>query len=478
MKTTTNIFDDNDLSELNRGRALIHTAHLIERAWTSFDQARPAQPEVDTLVQDLLAQSLPEAGTDAIAALDEAERILDQSLSQSRPRFFAFVGSSGLEMGVLADALAASHDVNLATYAGAANLVEQQALRWIAELLGYPGQHGSFTSGGMLSNLTALTAARERALPNSRIDGVRGDVAVYVSKEAHSSVARAVEILGIGSRSLRNISITANRQMDVEALRKTIEEDIASGVTPIAIVASAGTTLAGVVDPIAEIGQVAQAHNIWLHIDGAYGIPAAAVSGARHHFAGLDLADSVTVDAHKWLFLPKPCGVLLVKDQAALTAAFTHDASYIPDDPNDLNPVEWTLEYSRPLRALKAWLAFRTYGATNFRRAIQRNLEQAILCAELVVAAPNLSLWQEPTLSVVLFRRVPSSKNVEVGDINAHNRLLAQTLQADGRVYVVSATVDGEEWLRACFVNYRTTENDVRELIQIVEEVGAKIEQS
>ncbi|MBV7328972.1 hypothetical protein KFU94_12050 [Chloroflexi bacterium TSY] len=145
----------------------------------------------------------------------------------------------------------------------------------------------------------------------------------------------------------------------------------------------------------------------------------------------------------------------------------SHDSSYIPDDPNSLNPVEWTLEYSRPLRALKAWLAFRTYGAANFRKAIQRNLDQARLCAKLVQKSPNLELRQEPQLSVVLFRRKPFS-----GDINQHNLQLAQTLQDDGRVYVVGAKIDREDWLRACFVNYRTTEEDVQVLIDVIEEIG------
>ncbi|MBV7328973.1 aminotransferase class V-fold PLP-dependent enzyme [Chloroflexi bacterium TSY] len=311
------------LTGLSRGRALIHTAHLIERAWHSFDRARPAQPQVDDSIRELLSMPLPDEGIDAIDALDEADKILDQSLSQSRPHYFAFIGSSGLEMGVMADALAASHDVNLAVYAGAANLVEQQALRWVGELIGYPGRHGSFTSGGMLSNLTALTAAREQVLPNSRIDGVRSDVAVYVSRDAHSSVARAVEILGFGSRSLRDIPLDGLRRMDAAALRKTVEQDRASNVTPLAIVASAGTTLAGAVDPIAEIATLAEEQSIWLHVDGAYGLSAAAIPDVRHHFVGLERADSMSIDAHKWLFLPKPCGLLLVRDQHALTAAFT-----------------------------------------------------------------------------------------------------------------------------------------------------------
>ncbi len=459
------------LFALNRNRVLTHTMQLIQRAWASFDRPHPVQPTVSMNVRTLLSMSLPSKGTDPIAVLNEADEILTQSLSQPRPGFLAFVGSSGLEIGVLADTLATSHDVNLATYSGAASLLEKQALQWIGELIGYPGRHGTFTSGGMLSNLTALTAARQRAFPNCRVEGVQLDVAVYVSCDAHSSIERAVEILGLGSRSLRNIPLNCQRQMDVTALRATIEQDLAAGVVPVAIVATAGTTLAGVVDPLAEIAEIANAYNIWLHVDGAYGLPAAALPTMRRHFAGLEQADSVTVDAHKWLFVPKACGVLLVKDQAALRATFGHDAAYMPTAPEESNPVEWTLEYSRPLRALKIWMGLRAHGASSFRDAIQRNLAQAKLCAHLVKRSPHLELLQEPQLSVVLFRRIPNQ-----GNVNQHNQHLAQAIQEDGRFYIVGAKVDGKDWLRVCFVNYRTDDDDVRSLVDVVEEIGASIE--
>ncbi|MGB1253315.1 MAG: pyridoxal phosphate-dependent decarboxylase family protein, partial [Candidatus Promineifilaceae bacterium] len=282
----------NQFISLSRRRALDHAAQLIHAAWRSFDEARPEQPDVAEQVQKLLSLPLPEHGVDAVDALDDADLILDQSLSQSRPRFFAFVGSSGLEMGVLADALAASHDVNLAVYAGAANLVERQALHWIADLVGFSGKFGTFTSGGMLSNLTALTAAREHALPDSRTHGIRQSVAIYTSRDAHSSIARAVEILGFGTNALRDIPIDTNRRMISAELEKAISADVANNVTPIAIVASAGTTLAGAVDPLDEIADIAEKHNIWLHIDGAYGAPAAAVRAKSKLFVGLARADS------------------------------------------------------------------------------------------------------------------------------------------------------------------------------------------
>ncbi|HEY3766973.1 MAG TPA: aminotransferase class V-fold PLP-dependent enzyme [Gaiellales bacterium] len=455
-----------------RAETLEHGLALILESWRGFDRARSYQPPIADNIRTLVAQGLSETGIGPHAALDEVSEILDESLAHSRPRFFGYVGSSGLELGVLADALAGSHDINLAASAAAADLVERQTLRWVGDLVGYPAAWGTFTSGGMLSNLTALTAARERALPGSRIEGCDGRGVVYTSAEAHSSVERAVEVLGLGRRSLRTIAIDSSRRMRPDALAEAIDRDVADGRVPVAVVATAGTTLTGAVDPIRPVAGVCAAHNVWLHIDGAYGLPAAATDTARHLFDGLELADSAALDGHKWLFVPKACGVLLVRNRSDLEAAFSHDAPYIPEIEFGEHPVEWTLEYSRPFRALKLWLALRAHGAGAFREAIEHDLELARLVADLVRAADDLELLVEPALSIVPFRRIPAH-----GDVDEHNRRLVQELQRDGRLYVTGAVVDGRWCLRPCMVNYRTTVADAHALVDIVREVGQRIEQ-
>jgi aromatic-L-amino-acid decarboxylase len=295
---------------------------------------------------------------------------------------------------------------------------------------------------------------------------------VYTSAEAHSSVERAVEVLGLGRRSLRTIAIDSSRRMRPDALAEAIDRDVADGRVPVAVVATAGTTLTGAVDPIRPVAGVCAAHNVWLHIDGAYGLPAAATDTARHLFDGLELADSAALDGHKWLFVPKACGVLLVRNRSDLEAAFSHDAPYIPEIEFGEHPVEWTLEYSRPFRALKLWLALRAHGAGAFREAIEHDLELARLVADLVRAADDLELLVEPALSIVPFRRIPAH-----GDVDEHNRRLVQELQRDGRLYVTGAVVDGRWCLRPCMVNYRTTVADAHALVDIVREVGQRIEQ-
>jgi aromatic-L-amino-acid/L-tryptophan decarboxylase len=479
-----------------RQPALDHGLELLAETWHSFDAARPAQPPISEATRDFTLGSLPETGVGVQRALDGVAKVLDESLSQARPRYFGYIGSSGLESAVLADALAASHDCNMAAETAAANLVEQQTLRWVAQYVGFPAAGGTFASGGMVSNLTALMAARSSRFPDSREAGIGGHrAAVYTSADAHSSVARAVEILGVGSANLRSVSVDEHRRMNTVELRRLIAADLADGRTPLAIVATAGTTLTGAVDPLAAVAEVAGEFGVWLHVDGAYGLPAAASARAGHLFRGLALADSVSVDAHKWLFVPKACSVLLTRHPGALRQAFAHDASYMVEDEDDRGvkhtyPVDETLEYSRPNRSLKLWMALRAHGAGAFRDAIEENLRQANALFAEVVAHPRLEpLLGPPDLTVVPFRRIPSwhaSANRHEGphpspgphraDINDHNMRLARALQADGRVYVTGAVIDGQACLRPCIVNFRTTDDDVHAIVSLADEIGTHLE--
>ena len=220
--------------------------------------------------------------------------------------------------------------------------------------------------------------------------------------------------------------------------------------------------LTGAIDPLEELANICAARGVWLHVDGAYGLPGAAVLEMRERFKGLEQADSISVDAHKWLYLPKACGVVLVKHRSTLAAAFTHDESYmLHDEHQPYNAVDLTLEYSRPFRALKLWLALRVHGADQFRAAIKRNLEQAQLCAKLVRASSELELLVEPQLSTVPFRHVPLSLKGDETALNHHNLELVRAMQEDGRVYISSALVAGKICLRPCFVNFRSPRSRV-----------------
>jgi len=455
----------------DREAVLAHAAGLILSAWRSFDHPRAGQPVVTAELRASLEGPLPEGPGDPAGALDHAAAVLDASIAQSRPRFLAYVGSSGLEIGVLGDALMASHDVNVAVEAGGAGLLETQAVRWVAELVGFGASGGIMASGGMISNLTALAAAREHAVPGSRREGVGGRrLSLVCSEEVHYSVRRAAELLGIGSAGVRAVPIDSRHRVEVAGVAEAIRRDRSAGVTPVAVVANAGSTLTGAVDDIAALAEVCADEGVWLHVDGAYGLPAAATSTKGHLFAGLERADSATVDAHKWMYVPKPCSVLLVRDVAALRRAFSHEETYMPHgEEAEVHGVDLTLEYSRPLRSLKVWLALKVHGAAAMRAAIEANLAQAAYLARLVTQHPDFELVLEPELSTVCFRHLPDG----VSDPDGYHTALASAVQADGDVYLAPARVSGRTCLRACFVNHRSTDTDVEAVLPTVARVGA-----
>jgi aromatic-L-amino-acid decarboxylase len=456
-----------------RDQALEHAAHLVARAWRDFDSAREVETIASDSLMSVLGEPLPESAGDVIVDLDLAADVLDASLAQSRPRYLAYIGSSGLEVGAVADLLAASYDINLALDARAATRLEAQTIGWLAEFLGFPATAGYFTSGGTISNITALAAAREKALPGSRSSGMGSrPSALYCSAEAHYSVTRAAELLGIGRDFVRAVPIDDRRRMSASGLNALVAADRFSGITPIAVIATAGTTLTGAVDPLDAIADVCERFGIWLHVDGAYGLPAASTTTARGLFHGLDRADSMSVDAHKWMFVPKACSAVLVRRTADLATAFSHNEAYIPHEDDALNAVDVTLEYSRPFRALKLWLALRVHGAQAFRDAIEGNLRQANLLYELASDHPAFETRAHaPQLSITPLRHVPAG----CADPDRHNDDLCRAMQRDGRVYISPAIIDGRTWLRPCFTNFRTSTDDVRVLLAVAEEIGTAL---
>ncbi len=464
------------LDLIDRERVLELLAQHLNAAWESFDRPRPKEPELDPALYERLSEGLPDAPGDTEASLADIVNVLDQSISPSRPLYTAYIGSSGLEAGVLAGALGNAYDVNLASAAGAAEMLETQTLRWVAEFVGYPVQDGAFTSGGMTSNLTALMAARERALPGARYSGIGGrPAAVYCSDESHHSIARAVEVIGLGSQALRRLPIDAERRMRADALAAALSVDRDAGVVPVAVVATSGTTLTGAIDPIAEIAEVCAEHDVWLHVDGAYGGPAAGVASLAPLFDGLDRADSLTIDAHKWLGVQKSCSMVMLAHRGPLERAFAHDERYMLHAGLAANGVDRTLEYSRPVRSLKLWLAFRVYGAARMRAWIEATTSHARRLADTLAGKPSFELLNDPTLSVVCFRHRPDTGPGEDADLDSHNLSLAQAICADGRVYLAPAVVDGMTCLRVCFMNFRTDADDVDELVSVIEEVAARL---
>jgi aromatic-L-amino-acid/L-tryptophan decarboxylase len=379
-----------------------------------------------------------------------------------------YVLGSGDPIGALGDLYASVLNQNVTAWrsAPAAVAIERTVIEWLGGAIGCEGFVGSFASGGSLGNLMALAMARESRAPANE-DGAQGGV-VYASEEVHMSIPKAVAMLGLGRANLRLIPVDNTMRIDVPALEAAIARDREAGARSLALVGSAGTIMSGVVDPLAELAEVARRHNLWFHIDGAYGAAAALASPER--FVGMSRADSISLDAHRWPYQPLDCSVLLYRDTDVARRTFAYSAEYVKTTSDD--PIEGfaffdqTIELSRRFRALKLWLSLRYQGLGAFREAIAENLAQAKLLAELVEAEPSLELLAPVELSAVCFRWT----NADVDTLNDRNEAILREVNQAGRVWLSNASVRGSVGLRVCITNHRTTEQDVH---RVVEEVLA-----
>jgi glutamate/tyrosine decarboxylase-like PLP-dependent enzyme len=413
----------------------------------------------------LFHTALPEQGMgeDALGELREVMRL---SRVQNG-RFFGYVLGSGEPVGALADLLASVLNQNVTAWrsAPAAVVIEQTVVAWLAHAIGCPGFHGHLTGGGSSANLMGLAMAREAKAPANET-GVASGAVVYASDEIHMSIPKSVALLGIGRDNLRLIPTDASFRMIPEELEARILRDKTAGKTPLAVVASAGTVNTGAVDPLRQIARVARHHGAWFHIDGAYGALAAmAVPGK---FDGLDLADSISLDPHKWLYQPLDCGCLLYRSSEVAQMTFAHSGEYARS--LNADPVEGfaffeeSLELSRRFRALKLWLSLRYHGFAAFRKSIAKDLAHAQRLRKAIKNEPQLELLAPVELSAVCFRNKGKAGLAEE-ELNGFNQALLKRLVERGRVYLSNASLQGKFCLRACIVNHRTKDADVDSII-------------
>ena len=414
---------------------------------------------------NIFGGALPEQGMgeEALASLPEIMRL---SRAQNG-RFFGYVLGSGEPVGSVADLLASVLNQNVTAWRSgpAAVAIEQTVVSWLAQAIGCPGFRGHLTGGGSSANLMGLAMAREAKAPANE-KGISPGLVVYASDEVHMSIPKAVGLLGIGRENVRRIRADASFRMIPGELEKHMREDVAAGKTPVAVVASAGTVSTGAIDPLGEIAEIAHRYGAWFHIDGAYGALAAIAEPSK--FAGLELADSISLDPHKWLYQPLDCGCLLYRSSQAAKKAFSHTGDYARSLTAD--PVEGfaffeeSLELSRRFRALKLWLSLRYHGLAAFRESIRKDLAQARRLADFIRKEPQLELLAPVALSAVCFRH-RGTKQLSGEDLNRFNASLLKRVVERGRVYLSNATLHGKFCLRACIVNHRTTDADIDSVI-------------
>jgi glutamate/tyrosine decarboxylase-like PLP-dependent enzyme len=452
-------------------------------------RALPRQP-VDRVVPDavrrrLMSQPLPERGLAADEMLEFLRReILPWPIAIGHRRSYGWVNSPPAPIAILADAAATTMNCGLDGYDHSALFLMSSVGRWIMDLVGFPteGSLCLLLSGGSAATLNALSAARHRAAEragwNLRAEGLqggRGRLVVYASAESHSSIQKCVEQLGIGTDNLRGIPVDGEFRMQPAALARAIESDLAAGHRPCAIVACGGATNTGAIDPLDAIADIAAAHGVWLHVDGAFGAWAALDPAYAARFAAVARADSVTLNPHKWPQVPLDCGALLTRHPDVHRAAFSLTPDYLVAGDSEVPwPCEYMFELTFGNRALKTWAALARLGRSGLAELVTRCNRLGSLLEARVRAAPDLELLSPASLSVVNFRYRPAGPSPAEAGLDALNARISEAVSASGEAHLPTSRVRGRVSLRACFLHYENDESDVDHLVRLVTRLGSE----
>lgn len=449
--------------------------------------------ESSVQLQSILGNSsLPEKGTSPEELLSKTSGLLfNHSLHNGHPKFMGYITSSAAPIGALADLLAAAVNPN----AGAqilspiATEIEKQTIRWLAEFIGVsPDYGGILVSGGNMANFTAFLAARTAKLPGSvkeiGLSGISEKPVIYCTRTTHTWIDKAANLFGFGSKSIRWIQTDSNNKMDTGRLEQAIKDDLENGFKPIMVVGAAGDVSTGVVDDLRAIASVCKKYDLWFHVDGAYGIPAAAVPGQKQLFEGITEADSIALDPHKWWYSPLEAGCTLVKDPRHLTDTYSTHPEYYNFGGDEENPAhnfyEYGLQNSRGFRALKVWLALQQAGRSGYVQMIGEDIELSRYMFEKAREHPELEALTQ-NLSITTLRYIPSDlKNSSSHEtyLNTLNETLLNRLQSGGELFLSNAVVDGKYCLRGCIVNFRTSKKDIDEMTEIIAREGKKVHQT
>ncbi len=356
-------------------------------------------------------------------------------------------------------------------------------MRWLAQFLGYPETaEGILVSGGSMANFTALAAARRAMTPgNVREEGLAGEgrprLTVYASDQVHHCMDKAVDLLGIGTRQLRKIETDGRFRMRMDLLAPAVEADRRQGFTPTIVVGNAGTVNTGAIDPLEEIADFCRRESLWFHVDGAYGAMARLSDRLAPLFSGMERADSIAADPHKWLYVPYEAGAALVREPGRLSAAFRKFPEYLASDPESPFPgpawfAERGVELSRSFKALKVWMGLKTHGRRGYARAIENDVGLAHFLAEEVDRRPDFERLAPTVLSIANFRYRPRDRSLSDADLDRINRRIANRLLGGGSFFLAPTILKGRAALRVCIVNFRTREEDLTALLDEAARLG------
>ncbi|MFQ6013374.1 MAG: pyridoxal phosphate-dependent decarboxylase family protein [Thermoplasmata archaeon] len=494
-------FEDLDLTPDAFRKVGYQVVDLIADYYRDIRQVRVFPSRPSSQVAADFDEALPDEGEDPEGILEAWQaRVLPNVTHLGSPRYFGFVNGSGTMMGVLAEALAASVNMNLGAWkpAPAATEIERRTIAWLAELIGYPADCGGhFVSGGTMANFTAILAAlRNTASFDTTEEGLQGTqdgrfLLYMADHEGHSSVIRVADMLNLGRRAVRLVPGREDFTLDVRALETMIDEDAERGDHPFCVVAQAGSINVGAIDPLADIAGACRERGLWFHVDGACGAVGAMLPEKRSLFRGLEEADSVTLDPHKWLYIPYECGCVLVRDAERLRRAFSLTAPYLrgalPTEYTGLDYLELGPQMSRGFRALKVWMSLKHFGVQGYRRLLSQNVRCAEHLDALVRGAPDFEALHAPTLFIYSFRYVPedlpaaavqSGREADPVDLylDRLNQRIADEIQLSGLAFVMTTKIHGRRVLRLSICSHRTTLGDIEQVFAKLRELGERLD--
>lgn len=448
----------------------------------------PAWRHAPEEVRKQFSKPLPKEPHPAEAVYEEfLDFVLPYPLGNTHPRFWGWVLGTGTVLGAFAELLTGAMNTN--TGGGAyhsANYVEKQVIEWIKEALGYPKSAGGLlTSGCSMSNLTGLTTARNlKADYNLRLEGIRvdsGKMTLYASEEIHSSIQRAVELLGLGLAALRLVPVNDCFQIDLQALQEAIDQDRQAGCQPFCVVGAAGTTNTGAIDDLNAVADICQKENLWFHVDGAFGAWVALAPSAKHLVAGMERADSLALDLHKWMYMPYEIGCVLVRQEDDLQKAFSLTPAYLAHDKGTRGltgaDMPWYsdqgVQHSRGFRALKAWMSFKEHGIEKYGRLIEQNIAQAHYLAELIEDVEELELVAPVTINAVCFRY--RAAELDELRLDKLNKAIEIELHEQGIAVPSVTTINGKTALHVVNTNHRSRREDFEVLVREVIRLGKEL---
>jgi glutamate/tyrosine decarboxylase-like PLP-dependent enzyme len=469
MKTPPIDLDDEQLRAFGQEVLELCLAH-----WQRVPNGKVWEPPDAKALDRVLRKAMPEQPGDRGAILAQLRNtVFTAQAHQAHPRFLAFVPGPGNFVSALGDLIASVHNPFAGNWlAGAgAQTVERTVIEWLAKEAGLPyGAGGIFLSGGSLSNVTAIIAAREWKFSA----GKWGQGAIYLSEQTHVSVRRMLRFLGFDNRQVRVVPSDAGFRLPIEGLRKKMDDDAREGLIPFCVVSNAGTTNTGAVDPMTEISALCKERRAWMHVDGAYGGLAVLCEEGKAALSGMELADSITLDPHKWLFQPYASSCLLARDPRTLANAFRTSADYLQDAEGDWNLFDYGPELTRPFRALKVWLSLEVFGAAAFREAIAHGFELARFAESKIAETADWRVVTPASMGIVTFRHEP--EGMKPAQMDEHNTSIAGQCLRQGFAFVVTTRVRGQVALRLCTINPRTTKDDISATMQHLGQLAGSIE--